>query len=246
MLCICGNVVYMKKSCLFCPSWGLGRGDGGISTARYVWQWKSRLQQFEISPEQRAPIFTEHEYCVHINMAFNLEVIEVSDAVTNHLGYGSLSPHINLLSSQKDLRYFYYICYFFSLCTGFLCWFLKKKQHTFTHRCFVLSPTFLQHDVFCLICWDKSGLETPASVAECEEEFCFSFATRGPWTHFFCVFFFSFYFGGSSLFCCSGSFMYRISFPQRTVLSPRNANGHKPRGDLAFDGNVLKLLGFVF
>lgn len=68
--------------------------------------------------------FTEHEYRVHINMAFNLEVIEVSDAVTNHLGYGSLSPHINLLSSQKDLRYFYYICYFFSLCTGFLCWFL--------------------------------------------------------------------------------------------------------------------------
>lgn len=71
-----------------------------------------------------------------------------------------------------------------------------------------------------------------------QDEFGFSLATRGPWTHVV------FFFGGSSLFCCSGSFMYRISFPQRIVLSLRNANGHKPRGDLACDGNVWKFFLF--
>lgn len=73
---------------------------------------------------------------------------------------------------------------------------------TFTHEGFVLSPTFLWPDVFCLICWDKSGSETPAGVTEREHELCPSLAARGPRTHTFWI---------SSLFCCNGTVLHPIS-----------------------------------
>lgn len=87
---------------------------------------------------------------------------------------------------------------------------------TFVRKGFVRFPTFLRPDVFCLICWDKSGSETPAGVTEREHELCLWLAARGRWSHAFRI---------SSSFCCNGSVMYPI-FPQRTAHFWAEARKH--------------------
>lgn len=84
------------------------------------------------------------------------------------MAHGVVSTHKVVIVSEGFKILLLYLLFFFIVHRVFMLIPLKKTKNTFTHRCFVLSPTFLQHDVFCLICWDKSGLETPASVAECE------------------------------------------------------------------------------
>lgn len=158
--------MYMEKSCLFCPPWGLGGGDGGISTARYVWQWKSRLQQF-VQNRGRQSLLNMYIVCTStwplilrsLRSVMQLQIICV------------VSTHKLVIVSEGFKILALYLFVFFivhiSVHRVFVLIPLKKKN-TFRHKCFVLSPTFLWHDVFCLICWDKSGLETPASVTQCE------------------------------------------------------------------------------
>lgn len=230
--------MYMEKSCLFCRPRGLGGGDGGISTARYVWQWKSRLQQF-VQNRGRQSLLNMYIVCTStwplilrsLRSVMQLQIICV------------VSTHKLVIVSEGFKILALYLFVFFIV-------------HISVHRVFVLIPlkkqtllgtnvlSFLQHSsgMMCSVSSVETSLawkHQPASLNVNAGWVWFLLShQRAVNTRLFC------FFGGSSLFCCSGSFMYRISFPQRIVLSLRNANGHKPRGDLAFDGNVWKFFCF--
>lgn len=107
------------------------------------------------------------------------------------MAHGVVSTHKLVIVSEGFKILLLYLLFFFHCAQGFYADSFKKNKKHFYAQMFCpfsnIPPAWCVLSHLLRQVW--FGNTSQRRWMWTQEEFCFSFATRGPWTHFFCGFF---------------------------------------------------------